>query len=131
MGVYVKSSHESGEYFGRINRMFTMSRVSTLVVFTISRESELWSTIVGYIVSSEAVSHSVETIKMSNKFEVSEKRYVVVKKTAIRIFEDGTRKAATFTYPRWAQFVENVEEIDNAVSKLVKVTRKVVCLQVC
>ena len=65
--------------------------------------------------------HSVETIEMSKKFEVSEKRYVVVKKNAIHIFEDGTRKAATFTYPRWAQFVENIEEIDNAVSKLVKV----------
>ena len=64
--------------------------------------------------------HSVETIEMK-KFEVSEKRYVVVKKNAIRLFEDGTRKAATFTYPRWSQFVENIEEIDNAVSKLVKV----------
>lgn len=58
--------------------------------------------------------------KMSKKFDVSEKRYVVVKKNEIRLFEDGSRKMATFSYPRWAQFVEYFEEVDNAVSKLVK-----------
>jgi hypothetical protein len=57
---------------------------------------------------------------MAKKFEVSERRYVVVKKHEIRLFEDGTRKMATFSYPRWAQFVEYFDEIDNAVAKLIK-----------
>jgi hypothetical protein len=57
---------------------------------------------------------------MAKKFEVSERRYVVLKKHEIRIFEDGTRKMATFSYPRWAQFVEYFDEIDNAVAKLIK-----------
>lgn len=53
------------------------------------------------------------------KFQVSEKRYVVVKKNEIKLFEDGTSKAATFIFSRWAQFVENFAEIDGAVAKLV------------
>jgi hypothetical protein len=57
---------------------------------------------------------------MAKKFEVSERRYVVLKKHEIRLFEDGTRKMATFSYPRWAQFVEYFDEIDNAVAKLIK-----------
>jgi hypothetical protein len=57
---------------------------------------------------------------MPKKFQISEKRYLVVKKDEIKLFEDGTLKAATFIYSRWAQFVEYFEEIDNAVAKLMK-----------
>jgi hypothetical protein len=57
---------------------------------------------------------------MAKKFEVSERRYVVLKKHDIRLFEDGTHKMAAFSYPRWAQFVEYFDEIDNAVAKLIK-----------
>jgi hypothetical protein len=57
---------------------------------------------------------------MSKKFEVSDRRYVVVKKHEIRLFENGTRKMATFSYPKWAQFVEYFDEIDNAVAKLIQ-----------
>jgi hypothetical protein len=53
-------------------------------------------------------------------FEVSEKRFVVVKDDEIRLFEDGSNKVATFSYPRWAQFVESFDEIDNAVNKLIR-----------
>ena len=54
------------------------------------------------------------------KFQVSEKRYIVVKKNEIKIFENGTPKAATFIFSRWAQFVENFAEIDSAVTTLMK-----------
>jgi hypothetical protein len=53
-------------------------------------------------------------------FEVSEKRFVVVKDDEIRLFEDGSNKVATFSYPRWAQFIEFFDEIDNAVNKLIR-----------
>jgi hypothetical protein len=53
-------------------------------------------------------------------FEVSEKRFVVVKDDEIRLFEDESNKVATFSYPRWAQFAESSDEIDNAVSKLIR-----------
>lgn len=56
----------------------------------------------------------------AKKYTVGEKRFVVIKKNEIRIFEDGTKKAATFTYPRWSNFSMYFEEIDNAVSKLIK-----------
>jgi hypothetical protein len=52
-------------------------------------------------------------------FEVSEKRFVVVKDDEIRLFKDGSNKVATFNYPRWAQFVESFDEIDNAINKLI------------
>jgi hypothetical protein len=55
---------------------------------------------------------------MSKKFELSEKRFVVIKKDEVRLFEDGTSKWATFTYPRWAHFVEQFVEIDESVTKL-------------
>jgi hypothetical protein len=53
-------------------------------------------------------------------FEVSEKRFVVVKDDEIRMYEDGSNKVVTFSYPRWAQFVEFFDEIDNAVNKLIR-----------
>jgi hypothetical protein len=53
------------------------------------------------------------------KFQVSEKRFIVVKKDEIKLFEDGTPKAATFIFSRCAQFVEYFTEIDSAVAKLV------------
>jgi len=52
------------------------------------------------------------------KFQVNEKRFVVVKKGEIKLYEDGSPKAATFIFSRWAQFVENFAEIDDAVAKL-------------
>jgi hypothetical protein len=55
---------------------------------------------------------------MSKKFELSEKRFVVIKKDEVRLFEDGSSKWATFTYPRWAHFVEQFVEIDESVAKL-------------
>jgi hypothetical protein len=57
---------------------------------------------------------------MSKSFEISEKRFVVVKDDEIRLFEDGSNKVATFSYPRWAQFVEFFDEIDNAANKLIR-----------
>ena len=63
---------------------------------------------------------SFEITMVTKKYLISEKRFVVVKKDEIAMFEDATAKKATFSYPRWAQFVENLEEIDNAVLKLVK-----------
>jgi len=56
---------------------------------------------------------------MSKKYEIGDKRYVVVKKDEIRVFEDGSSKLATFTFSRWVQFVEQFSEIDNNVAKLV------------
>ena len=56
----------------------------------------------------------------AKKYTLGEKRFVVIKKNEIRVFEEGTKKIATFTYPRWALLVMYFEEIDNAVSKLVK-----------
>jgi hypothetical protein len=53
-------------------------------------------------------------------FEFSEKRFFVVKDDEIRLFEDGSNKVATFSYPRWAQFVEFFDKIDNAVNKLIR-----------
>ena len=53
------------------------------------------------------------------KFQVSEKRYLVVKKDEIKLFEDCTPKAATFIYSRWAQFVQYFGETDDADAKLV------------
>jgi hypothetical protein len=55
---------------------------------------------------------------MANKFDLSEKRFVVVKKDEVRLFDDGSNKWATFTYPRWAHFVEQFAEIDESVTKL-------------
>ena len=54
----------------------------------------------------------------SKKFEVGDRRYVVVKKDEIRLFEDGSNKSATFTYPRWTHFVEQFDEIDQCVAKV-------------
>jgi hypothetical protein len=57
---------------------------------------------------------------MSNSFEFGEKRFVLVKDDEIRPFEDGSNRAAAFSFSRWAQFVEFFDEIDSAVDKLVK-----------
>jgi hypothetical protein len=54
---------------------------------------------------------------MSKKLELSEKRFVVIKKDEVRLFEDGSSKWATFTYPRLAHFVEKFVEIDESVTK--------------
>jgi hypothetical protein len=55
---------------------------------------------------------------MSKKFSLSEKRFVVVKKDDIRLFENGSNKWATFNYLQWARFVEQFTEIDESVTKL-------------
>lgn len=57
---------------------------------------------------------------MPKKFEIGEKRYLIVKKDEICMLQDGFNKIATFTYPRWSWFVGHLDEIDNSVSKLVK-----------
>ena len=54
------------------------------------------------------------------KYTLGEKRFVVIKKNEIRVYEEGTKKIATFTFPRWSNFTMHHEEIDNAVLKLVK-----------
>jgi hypothetical protein len=46
---------------------------------------------------------SVETPK---KFEIGDKRFVVVKKDEVGIFEDWSNKMAQFTCSRWSQFVK-------------------------
>jgi hypothetical protein len=56
---------------------------------------------------------------MSKRFDIGEKRYVVVKKDEIRLFEDGSNKSATFTFSRWAWFVGHFGEIDDCVAKVV------------
>ena len=57
---------------------------------------------------------------MPKKYVIDDKRYVVVKKDEVCLLEDGSHKLATFSYSRWAWFTEQFDEIDNAVSKLVK-----------
>jgi hypothetical protein len=54
------------------------------------------------------------------KYQISDKRFVVIKNDEIRLFEDGSPKAATFIYSRWAHFVEYFDEIDDAIARLVK-----------
>jgi hypothetical protein len=56
---------------------------------------------------------------MAKKYEIGDRRYVVVKKDEIRLFEDGSNKCATFTYPRWTHFVGQCDEIDQCVAKVV------------
>ena len=57
---------------------------------------------------------------MTKKFEIGAKRYVVVKKDEVRMFEDGSNKMAQFTYPRWSQFVEYFSDISDSVTKLLQ-----------
>lgn len=56
---------------------------------------------------------------LPKKFVIGDKRYLVLKKNEIKIFEDKTTKVATFTYSRWAWFISFFTEIDEAVAKLV------------
>jgi hypothetical protein len=57
---------------------------------------------------------------MAKKFEFGDRRYVIVKKDEIRLFEDGSPKLALFSYSRWAHFTEYFEQIDDALAKLMK-----------
>jgi hypothetical protein len=57
--------------------------------------------------------------KTPKKFEIGERRFLVLKKDEVKIFEHGSPKMATFTLCRWAQFVEFFDEIDQSVAKLV------------
>ena len=52
----------------------------------------------------------------SKKIEIGNRRYVVVKKDEIRLCEDGSNKCATFTYPRWANFVKQFDKIDQSIA---------------
>ena len=52
----------------------------------------------------------------SKKLEIGNRRYVVVKKDEIRICEDGSNKCATFTYPRWANFVKQFDKIGQSIA---------------
>jgi hypothetical protein len=54
------------------------------------------------------------------KYQISEKRYLILKKDEIKLLEDGSTKAATFIFPRWVQFTEYFDEIDSTLSKLFK-----------
>ena len=65
-----------------------------------------------------SISSLTTAIMSAEKYTVSEKRYVEIKKDEIRLFEVGTKKSAKFSYSRWAQLVMHMDEIDNAVSKL-------------
>lgn len=56
---------------------------------------------------------------MAKKFEISDTRFLVVKKGEMKLFEKGTSKMALFTFQRWAQFAEQFTEIDESVIKLV------------
>ena len=52
----------------------------------------------------------------SKRLEIGNRRYVVVKKDEIRLCEDGSDKCATFTYPRWANFVKQFDKIDQSIA---------------
>ena len=56
---------------------------------------------------------------MPKKFDIGDKRYLVLKKNEIKLFEDKSIKVATFTYPRWASFRLYFDDIDEAVIQLV------------
>jgi hypothetical protein len=53
------------------------------------------------------------------KFEIGERRFLVLKKDEVKIFNNGSPKMATFTLCRWALFVEFFDEIDQSVAMLV------------
>lgn len=55
---------------------------------------------------------------MPKKYDIGEKRFLVVKKDELKLFEDGSNKWATFTLPRWAWFVGYFDEIDQNVAKV-------------
>ena len=61
----------------------------------------------------------VMALTLPKKFVIGEKRYLVLKKNEIKMFEDKTMKVATFSYSRWAWFISFFTEIDEAVAKLV------------
>jgi hypothetical protein len=56
---------------------------------------------------------------MSKMVEIGEKRFVVVKKEEVRLFEDESKESATFTFPRWVQFAGSFDEINECVINLV------------
>jgi hypothetical protein len=56
--------------------------------------------------------------KTRKKFEIGERRSLVLQKDEVKIFEHGSPKMATFTLRRWAQFVEFSDEIEQSVAKL-------------
>ena len=64
---------------------------------------------------------------MSKKFEIGDRRFIVVKKDEIRMFEDGSSRLAVFTFPRWSQFVQLFDEIDSNVTKLFAGQKDVGC----
>ena len=57
---------------------------------------------------------------MPKKYELEEKRFIVVKKDEVCMLEDGTHKKATFSYSRWTWFTQQFNEIDDALSKMAK-----------
>ena len=57
---------------------------------------------------------------MPKKYEIDDKRHIVVKKDEVVMLEDGSQKKATFSYPRWTCFTQQFDEIDDALAKLVK-----------
>jgi len=59
---------------------------------------------------------------MPKKFEIGEKRYVIVKKdageTIVKLFEDASDKCVTFPLQRWAQFVAIFPIVDQCLDNL-------------
>jgi hypothetical protein len=59
-------------------------------------------------------------VTMPKKFQLSDNRFVVLKKDEIKIFENGTSKYAVFTYPRWNQFVDHISIIDENLTQMMQ-----------
>ena len=59
---------------------------------------------------------------MPKKYELGQKRYVIVKKepgeTKVKLFEDSSNKSVTFPIQRWAQFVAIVPIVDQCLDNL-------------
>ena len=63
--------------------------------------------------------------KMTRKYELDEKRWVIVKKHEVVLLQDGTNKKAVLSYSRWASLLEQVTNVDDALEKVVKKTEEV------
>ena len=59
---------------------------------------------------------------MPKKYEIGQKRYVIVKKeageTIVKLFEDASDKSVTFPIQRWAQFVAIAPIVDQCLDNM-------------
>lgn len=69
---------------------------------------------------SKYIQLTVKASTMKSRYEIAEKRHIVVKKNEICFLEDASNKKATLSYSEWASFLEQFVEIDNAVGKIIK-----------